>query len=52
MLAKSILTQSQIRQIVMQNTPKKQIDIFNSNIKKIRYYNILSTESLTNKIKT
>lgn len=52
MLAKSILTQSQVLQIVRQNMPKKQIHIFNYNMKKIRFYNILSIESLTSKIKT
>ena len=36
MQVKIILTQSQVLPIVMQNMPKKQIYIFNSNIKKIR----------------
>jgi hypothetical protein len=33
MLAKSILTQLQVLQIVMENMPKKQIHILNANIK-------------------
>lgn len=39
---KIILTQSQVLQIVMQYMPKEEIHIFNSNIKKIRYYKLQS----------